>query len=265
MTYGESTGTVALTVEEGVATVTVDKPPVNALDETTLTGLGEAAARIRDHADVHAVVLTGAGTKTFMAGADLAEIHEALGVAGGMDGHVALTVPTFDAWRRLPQPVIAAVAGHAVGGGLEFALLCDLIVAEPRCRFGLPEVTLGLIPGGGGTQRLPRRVPAALAAELLMLGGTIKADRALECGLVNEVVGEGEALARGQEIAARLAALPAGAVQSAKRALREALDAGLDAGLASERELFLEVCATRDAREGAEAFLGKRTPSFEHR
>jgi enoyl-CoA hydratase/carnithine racemase len=265
MMHADSTGMVSLTVEEGVATVTVDKPPVNALDETTLAGLGEAAKTIRDDADVRAVVLTGAGSKTFMAGADLAEIHEALGVAGGMDGHVALTVPTFDAWRRLPQPVVAAVTAHAVGGGLEFALLCDLIVAEPRCRFGLPEVTLGLIPGGGGTQRLPRRVPAAIAAEMLLLGGTIKADRALECGLVNEVVGEGEALARSQEIAARLAALPAVAVQSAKRALRGTLDAGLDAGLVAERELFLEVCATADAREGAEAFLAKRAPSFEHR
>jgi enoyl-CoA hydratase/carnithine racemase len=265
MTKAAPADSVTVARDSGVATVTVDKPPVNSLDDATLAGLGAAARSIGADPEVRAVVLTGAGSKTFMAGADLAEIRGALGVPGGMEEHVALTVPTFDAWRRLPQPVVAAVTAHAVGGGLEFALLCDLIVAEPRCRFGLPEVTLGLIPGGGGTQRLPRRIPAALAAELVLLGGMIDAERARRSGLVNEVVGEGEALARAQEIAARLAALPALAVQAAKRALRAPVDAGLDAGLDLERELFLEVCASADAREGAEAFLAKRRARFRHR
>jgi enoyl-CoA hydratase/carnithine racemase len=255
-----------LTVEacDGVATVIVDNPPVNALDDPTLEALGEAARGLSDDAAVRAVVLTGAGDKAFLAGADLRSLKHALGTPA-MEEHVALTRPVFDAWRSLDQPVVAAVQASAVGGGFEFMLACDLIVADPRARFGVPEVTLGLMPGGGGTQRLPRRAGWTAAAELLLLGKLVKAERARELGLVNAVAAEGEALAEAQALAARLAALPAVAVQSAKQALRHALEPGLDEGLDAERELFLAVTASEDAKEGAEAFLAKREPSFKHR
>jgi enoyl-CoA hydratase/carnithine racemase len=255
-----------VTVERdgAVATVIVDNPPVNSLDDPTLEGLGEAAAEISGDSEVRAVVLSGAGGKAFLAGADLRSLEHALGTPA-MEEHVALTRPVFDAWRGLAQPVVAAVQASAVGGGFEFMLVCDLVVADPRARFGLPEVTLGLMPGGGGTQRLPRRVGWTAAAELLMLGGLVKAERARELGVVNVVAAEGEALAEARTLAARLAALPAVAVQSAKRALRQALEPGLDEGLDRERELFLAVTATEDAREGAAAFLAKREPSFRHR
>jgi enoyl-CoA hydratase/carnithine racemase len=182
-----------------------------------------------------------------------------------MEEHVGLTRPVFDAWRSLPQPAIAAVAGNALGGGLELALTCDFIVADPRVRLGTPEVGLGLIPGAGGTQRLPRRVGWTAAMEMLLLGRLLKADRALALGLVNVVSEEGAAVEEALALAARLSALPALAVRAAKEAARRGLEAGLDEGLDFERALFLKVAASADAREGAEAFLGKREPRFTHR
>jgi enoyl-CoA hydratase/carnithine racemase len=256
---------VSVEVAGAVATVTVDNPPVNALDDATLEALGAAAREIAGRDDVRAVVLTGAGDKAFLAGADLRSLRHALGQPGGLDEHVALTRPVFEAWRGLELPVIAAVAANAVGGGLEFAMVCDLIVADPRARFGVPEVTLGLIPGGGGTQRLPRRVGWTAAMKLLLLGRLVTAQRAHELGLVNVVAAEGAARDEAAALAERLAALPALAVRAAKRAARDALEAGLDDGLDAERALFLEVAASADAREGAEAFLGKRAPAFHHR
>jgi enoyl-CoA hydratase/carnithine racemase len=199
-----------------------------------------------------------------MAGADLRALAPALGTPA-MKEHVGLTRPVFDAWRGLPQPVVAALAGNALGGGLELALTCDFIVAQAGVRLGTPEVGLGLIPGAGGTQRLPRRVGWTAAMEMLLLGRVIKAERALALGLVNTITEEGAALAEASALAARLAALPALAVRAAKEAARRGLEAGLDEGLDFERSLFLQVAASADAREGAEAFLGKREPSFTHR
>jgi enoyl-CoA hydratase len=256
---------VGFSVDGGVATITVDNPPVNALDDPTLIGLREAAEEAGARDDVRAVVLTGAGEKAFLAGADLRTLSHALGPHGDaslMDAHVGLTGPAFAALTGIAAPVIAAVQANAVGGGLEFALCCDLIVADPRAKFGLPEVTLGLMPGGGGTQRLARRVGGGLALELILGGRVIDAARALEIGLVNAVAADAPAEAR--TLAERLARLPAVAVQSAKRAVRSRLDAGIEQGLALERELFLAVARTADAAEGATAFLEKRRPQFSH-
>lgn len=259
---------VSVAVAGAVATVTVDNPPVNALDDPTLIGLRDAAEEVAARDDVRVAVLTGAGEKAFIAGADLRKLSHALGPEGDaalMDAHVALTGPAFAAWTGLAVPVVGAVQANAVGGGLEFALCCDLIVADARARFGLPEVTLGLMPGGGGTQRLPRRIGGAAALELILLGRVVDAARAHALGLVNVVAAEGEALAESQRLAQRLASLPAVAVRAAKRAVRGALDAGLSEGLAREREMFLAVARSADAREGAGAFLGKRAPEFRHR
>jgi enoyl-CoA hydratase/carnithine racemase len=247
---------VSVAWDGAVATVTVDNPPVNPLDDATLAGLRDAALQV---GEARAVVLTGAGEKAFLAGADLRSLRHALGTPGAMEEHVALTRPTFDAWRALEMPLIAAVAAHAVGGGLEFALLCDLVVAAPKARFGLPEVTLGLIPGGGGTQRLPRRIGSGLALELMLTGKLVTAAEAP--GLVNIVADDPRAAAR--ELAERIARLPALAVRAIKRAGR--FEGPLDAGLDLERALFLEVAGSADAREGADAFLEKRRPDFAHR
>jgi enoyl-CoA hydratase len=257
--------TVSVEVVDGVAAVTVDNPPVNALGDATLEALASTAATLRKDAGVRAIVLTGAGERSFLAGADLRELEQLLGDATAMQDHVALTSRTFGAWSELPQPVVAAVAGHAVGGGLEVALLCDFIVADPRARLGLPEVTLGLIPGAGGTQRLPRRVGLGTARRMLLTGELLRAPEARELGLVDVVSQEGEALSEGLALAARLAALPAAAVQAGKAAVDIAGVQRLPDGLVAERRLFLGVAATADVREGVAAFLGKRAPRWRNR
>jgi len=254
---------VDVRVTDRVATVTVDNPPVNSLDDATLGRLREVAAELAAADDVRAVVVTGAGGRVFLAGADLREFRAAMARPGAMEEHVALSRPTFDAWSALPQPVIAAVAGSALGGGLEFALVCDFVVADRRARFGLPEVTLGLIPGAGGTQRLPRRIGRAVASELLLLGAPVDAERAREVGLVTLVSEPGAVHEDAAQLAARLAALPSGALRAAKRAARDATEGGISAGLDVERKLFLSVAASVDAREGVDAFLEKRAPRFD--
>jgi enoyl-CoA hydratase len=261
---------MAVTVErsDGVATVLVDNPPVNALDDPTLIGLRQAAENLAADPDVRAVVLTGSGGRVFLAGADLRSLAPALGPdadGGEMEHHVFLTGPAFAAWSELPQPAIAAVGGDALGGGLEFALCCDLIVADPGVRIGLPEVNLGLMPGGGGTQRLARRIGLGRALELVLFGRVLDAGQAHELGIVSRLADEGQTLEEALRLAERLAALPAVAVQSAKRAIRAGSDQGMAEGLARERGLFLQVAASADAREGATAFLEKRKPSFRHR
>jgi enoyl-CoA hydratase/carnithine racemase len=257
-------GFVDVSDEAGVATVTVDNPPVNALADGVLEQLGAAAASLTADDRVRAVVLTGAGSRSFLAGADLGELEHSLGDASAMEGHVELTGRVFGAWQRLEVPVVAAIGGHAVGGGLEVALVCDLIVADPRARFGLPEVTLGLIPGAGGTQRLPRRVGMAAATRMLLTGELIDAVTAHELGLVDVVAAEDQALVEARSLARRLAALPGRAVRAAKAALRAAAAQPLPDGLSAERRLFLGVAASADAREGPAAFLAKRRPEFTH-
>jgi enoyl-CoA hydratase/carnithine racemase len=244
-----------------VALVTIDNPPVNALSDEVIEALTALAGEIDGDPAVRAVVVAGAGDRSFLAGADLPSLRRAMAVEDGVEEHLSLTVPMFEAWRRLRQPVVAAVAADAVGGGLEFALVADLIVADPRARFGLPEVTLGLIPGAGGTQRLAGRV-GATALRMILLGEIVTADEALDLGLIDRLSEEGMAAAAAGELAARIAALPPTAVQNAKRAVRGALEAAIDGGLARERSLFLETAATPDAAEGVAAFVEKRLPRF---
>ena len=240
--------------EGRVAVVTVDSPPVNAIGDAVLDGLAAAAAELGADHGVRAVVLTGAGEKAFMAGADLDELRGLLDGTVSREEYTGRVRAVLTAWERLPQPTIAAVQAPAVGGGLEVALVCDLIVADPAARFGLPEVRLGLIPGAGGTQRLPLRIPVARAKELLLLGSTIGAEDAQELGLVNRVSDPGAALEAALELAGRIAALPA----LATRAVKQALGAGLD----REGELFRELLGSADAREGVAAFLERREPRF---
>jgi len=246
-------------VAESVATITVDNPPVNALTNAVLEHLREALATIAASEDVRAVVLTGAGTRAFAAGADLRQLERHAGDRAFIAARTALTRETFERLETLPQPVIAAAQASAVGGGLEAALACDLVVADPRSAFGLPEVTLGLIPGAGGTVRLPRRIGLARARTLMLTGELVAADRALELGLVDLVSAPGEALTAAHGMAARLASFPALAVRALKRTLAPTSDT---APFDRERALLLELFGTADFREGARAFLEKREPRF---
>jgi enoyl-CoA hydratase/carnithine racemase len=258
----EQFGPVGVSIGDGVATVIVDHPPVNAMGRGVLAGLGQAAERVGPDHEVRAVVLSGTGQAAFMAGADISEFQAMRAEPGAMDKHSRMARGVFDAWQALPQPVIAAVQASAVGGGLEIALLCDLIVADPAAKFGLPEVKLGLIPGGGGTQRLPARIGVTAAKEMLFTGSLISAPRAAELGLVNQVSEPGRALAAAQVLAARIAALPRVAVTCAKRAVNGAVPAS---ALDREREIFLETFGSEDFTEGFAAFLDKRKPVFTHR
>jgi enoyl-CoA hydratase/carnithine racemase len=252
-------------VADGVAVVSVDNPPVNAMSDAVLGGLEATARRLGADDGIRAVVLTGSGTKAFMAGADLAEFGRMLSDGDGIEQHTTLTRRIFQLWEELPQPVVAAVRAPAVGGGLEMVLVCDLVVADPEARFGLPEVRIGLMPGAGGTQRLPRRIGTGPAKELLLLGTAITAARAHELGLVTRISAPGAALEEALALARELAALPAVAVRAIKQAVNGHRDGSFAAGLERERSLFFEIVATEDVQEGYRAFVEKRTPRFSHR
>jgi enoyl-CoA hydratase/carnithine racemase len=257
-------GPVATAIDGAVATVTIANPPVNALADPVLESLAGALGELTARVGARAVILTGAGERTFVAGADLRQFAEALGDEARMRAHVGHSAAAFAALDEVPVPVIAAVGGHAVGGGLELALACDLIVADPRARFGLPEVGIGLIPGAGGTQRLPRRVSRSLATRMVLAGEMPGGEEALAAGLVDRLSAPGDVLAAAAELAEALAAKPGRAVRAAKAALRASERLPPAEGLEAEREAFLEVAATADAREGVTAFLAKRDPEFRH-
>ncbi len=255
---------VRMSTEGPVATVVVENPPMNTLADDTLAQLAEICAEVANRAEVRAVVLTGAGERAFASGADLREFTALFDRPGAIERHVDTSRRAFTALTALPQPVVAAVQAAAVGGGLELALACDVIVADERAQLGLPEVRLGLIPGAGGTQRLPRRVGLARATQLVLTGTLLSAGDALELGLVDEVAPQGRARDHAETRAAAFAAQPAHAIQAAKRAVRDGAELPLAAGLDLERQAFVGVFNTSDAREGVTAFLERRTPAFGH-
>ncbi len=248
-----------------VGVVTINNPPVNTLGNAVLEALLGAVEALGDDPGVRSVVITGTGEKAFASGADLPEFVQMLDSPDDIAFHTSLTRRLFGTISELRPPVVAAVQAAAVGGGLELALSCDLIVADERARFGVPEVGLGLIPGAGGTQRLPRRIGAARATELVLRGRLLKAGDAERIGLVNEVTPEGSVLDRAVELATELASRPAVAVQAAKRAMRIGIGLPLNEGLDVEHDEFLGTLASEDAREGVDAFLNRRRPEFVHR
>ena len=247
-----------------VVTVRLNRPrALNALDTVTLRELARAIREVPRDGGVRALVVTGAGDKAFSAGADIAAMA-AMSVA---DGH-AYSRLGHDVLARLEAlavPVVAAVNGVALGGGLELALACDLIVVSERARLGQPEINLGLIPGFGGTQRLVRRIGQTRARELIYLGHMIPADEALRLGLVNRVVPHERLAEEAARLAADLAARAPVALAQAKRATAVAADADLGAGCGYEVEAFGVTFATDDRVEGLKAFLEKRTPAWKGR
>ncbi len=256
---------VTVEVEGAVATVRLDNPPANAMALPLLLALGDRALELAGEEAIRAVVLASSGERAFAAGADLAEFAALLGSPSEIEEHTSASRRALDALAAMPQPVVAAVQAAAVGGGFELALACDLIVADERARFGLPEVNLGLMPGAGGTQRLSRRVCVPHAAGMILTGSLIPAAEAQRLGLVWEVAEPGGADAAAAALAAGLAARPRLAVQAIKRALREGADQPLAAALDAERELFSALLASADAGIGVRAFLEREKPEFVHR
>ncbi|WP_095046587.1 enoyl-CoA hydratase/isomerase family protein [Streptomyces sp. WM6386] len=243
---------IRLDTDGPVATVRLDHPPMNAFDTAQRAELAAVARELADSRQVRAVVLYG-GERLFAAGADV----KALAAMGPEEvrGWNRALQRTFDEVARLPMPVIAAITGYALGGGLELALAADYRVAAEDAILGQPEVQLGIIPGSGGTQRLTRLIGPSRAKNLLMTGRRVSAEEALRLGFVDEVVPAGEVYDAALSYARRLAEGPAAALEAIKEAVDHGADAGMGAGMALERSLFTGVFGTADATTGIRSFL----------
>ncbi len=246
-------------VENGVAVLTVNRPEaLNALNADLLFELGVAFELVQSDLDVQAFVITGMG-RAFVAGADIAALNKLEDVFGGREAALS-GQDVMNTLAALPIPTIAAVNGFALGGGLELALAADLRVASKSAKLGLPEVGLGLIPGYGGTQRLPRLIGQGRALDLILTGRHVGADEALTLGLVNRVADD--ALATAKELAGSIVKNAPVALGLAKEAVVRGADVTLPQGLEIEADLFGMVTATEDAKEGTQAFLDKRAAEF---
>jgi enoyl-CoA hydratase len=245
-----------------IAVVTLNRPKVlNALNTQTLTELSQAMASFKDDAEVRAIVLTGAGDKSFVAGADINELAVLSPVAG--KEHARRGQQIFDAIEQLGKPVIAAINGFALGGGCELAMACTLRLAADTAKFGQPEINLGLIPGYAGSQRLPRLVGRGVALEILLTGDMIGAERAYEIGLVNRVVPAAELLAEARKLAHTLASKAPIAVRYILDAVQQGLDMPFAQGEYLETSLFGTIASSEDMREGTKAFLEKRKAAWQ--
>ena len=255
---------VKTSIDDRVATLTIDHPPVNALNGATLMELKEAVAEVIADAAVKAVVVTGAGQVVFVAGADINEFTK-IETAEQAQSLSRQVHEVFRQIERAGKPFIAAINGLALGGGLELAMACHMRVIGERAKVGQPEINLGIIPGWGGTQRLARLVGQAKAIEMILTGDTITAQEAYRLNLVNKVVPGGEVLKTSRDLARKIAGKGALAVQSALRAVTGGLEGSLDDGIKIEIEQFGAIALSADAREGVSAFLQKRQPAFQDR
>lgn len=253
--------TIVWEVAEGVATLTLNRPDVhNAMNERMRTELVDCFGAAAGSEDVRVVVVTGAGGRAFSAGADIREFVAPQVPVRFREGR--RRVDFRQAMDRCPQPIIAAIRGYAFGGGLELALACDIRIAGDDARLGLTEVDLAIIPGGGGTQRLPRLVGRGKALEMILTGARIDAGEALRIGLVERVVPAAELTAAALELARTLAAKAPVALRYAKEAVVKGLELPLADGLRLENDLATLLRTTEDRIEGAKAFLEKRKPRF---
>ena len=250
-----------LTLEEGVETIIFNRPKVlNALNSALLDELSEALDAVAGDEMIRVLVLTGAGEKAFVAGADIKELAGLNTLQARLFAHKGQSV--INKLVGLPIPVIAAVNGYALGGGLEIALACDFIYASENAALGLPETTLGLIPGFGGTQRLPRLIGPSQAKELIYTGKLVPAAEAQILGLVNRVEKPENLKATVMKTAHAVAAKGRISLRAAKESINSGLDTSLEIGLRIERDAFAICMASEDAREGTRAFIEKRPPVF---
>jgi enoyl-CoA hydratase len=250
--------TVLTETHDRVGLVKLNRPEArNALNTLLLRELMDALEAFDADPQIGAMVVTG-DERAFAAGADIREMAE----ASLVEMLNSKMIESFDRIRRVKKPVIAAVSGYSLGGGCELALSCDMIVASESARFGQPEITIGVIPGAGGTQRLTRAVGKAIAMEMVLNNRTLKADEALQLGLVNRVVPVEKYLDEALQLAAEIAARAPLAVQLAKEAVNKAFELSLTEGLSAERRAFYSLFASQDQKEGMRAFLEKRKPTW---
>ena len=255
---------VRLEVEGGIGTIRLERPPMNALNVEIQDALQVAASEAAARRDVSAVIIYG-GEKVFAAGADIKEM-QTMSYTDMVDRSAALQA-AFTAVARIPKPTVAAVTGYALGGGCELALTCDFRVAGDNAQFGQPEVLLGVIPGGGGTQRLSRLIGPSRAKDIIFSGRFVSAQEALQIGLVDEVVAPEDVYAAARRRVERYVGGPAYAIRAAKEAIDHGLEVDLETGLEIERMLFAGLFATRDREIGMASFVehGPGKAQFEGR
>lgn len=251
---------IQLSFEGSLAVITLSNPPANVWDPSALAELRRAMKEIGARGSIRSVIVTGAGDRFFSAGADLHQFDHAdrARAAASMDDFAE----AFGAIAAFPGITIAAINGFALGGGLECALVCDVRIAEAHARLGLPEALVGVLPGGGGTQRLPVIVGEAWAKRMIMLGERIDAQTAARIGLVEEVVPTGKALQMARALALQAADASPSAAAACKRLIEQTRSGGFDEGLVRERAAFADLFGTADQQEGVAAFLSKRSPAW---
>jgi enoyl-CoA hydratase/carnithine racemase len=261
---GLKLGNVLYEKRNGIAYVTINRPKaLNALNTATWKDLRAAFEDVRDDDTIRGAILTGAGDKAFIAGEDISELAHATAVEAEKSSRSGQAV--LDLIENLGKPVIAAVNGFALGGGCETAMACTIRVAAEQARFGQPEVKLGIPPGAGGTQRLPRLVGKGRALQIILSGEMIAAQEAYRIGLVNEVVPAGELIARSEAILKQILANAPIAIRLALEAVNKGMETSLASGLTLEASVFAICAGTDDKREGTAAFLEKRAAHFQGR
>jgi len=254
--------TILVERDQRVGIITLNRPQaLNALNSQVMNEVTSAATELDNDPDIGAIVITGSGGKAFAAGADIKEM-------AGLSFADAFGADFFAQWGKLAAvrtPTIAAVAGYALGGGCELAMMCDLLIAADTAKFGQPEIKLGVLPGMGGSQRLTRAIGKAKAMDLILTGRTIDAAEAERSGLVSRVVPADDLLTEAKAVATIISQLSRSATRMAKEAVNRAFESTLSEGLLYERRLFHSTFATEDQSEGMAAFIEKRPPNFTHR
>ncbi len=244
--------------EESFAVITLNRPPANAISERLVHELSDALASVELDDSVRVVIITGAGDRIFCAGADLGSAFS----GGNVDAFIRFGNGVLRKIERFPKPVIAALNGHALGGGCEIAMACHLRLLKESARMGQTESNLGIIPGFGGTQRMPRLIGRTKALEFMILGTQVPAAECLALGLVNRLCTEGETLNDARALARQIAARPPIATRLILEAVDDGLEAPIDQALEIEARAFLKTLRTEDAAEGIQAFFAKREPQF---
>ncbi|MEA5002078.1 MAG: enoyl-CoA hydratase-related protein [Christensenella sp.] len=252
---------VLYSVQNGIGYLTINRPrAMNALNTETLKEIGAVADMVAADEEVKVLIVRGAGGRAFVAGADISEMQDMDDKEGREISEFAQSV--FSKIKNLPQVVIAAVNGYALGGGNELAMACDIRLASSRAKFGQPEVNLGIMPGFGGTQRLPRIVGKGLAKEIIFSTDMISAEEAYRIGLVNKVVAPEALMRTARDLAMKIMSKGMYGVRQAKQAINEGVELDIDAGLCKEADGWTACFTTHDQKEGMEAFVEKRKPTF---
>jgi enoyl-CoA hydratase len=255
---------ISLEQDGALALVTLTNPPMNVLHPQMVAELDDCFTALASDPEVVVAIVTGQGERAFCAGFDIKEFPNIM-APGGAEALATKLHRGLSKITHLGKPTIAAVNGLALGGGLEVAMACDIRIVAANAQLGQPEIKLGLFPGAGGTQRLPRLVGAGIAKELMYIGDPIDANEAYRIGLANRVVPAGEALNAAREMGRTIAGRAGVALRYIQQAVNRGLNTTLEEGLHIEADLFAKIFQTEDVREGVEAFINKRQPSFKHR